>query len=130
VSIDAGIVARRNGIDGFDLPLDGVELVVMPVIVEKILGPRIQAITIVHTIAINPDAFERVIAGSEPELLAHELIHVAQWDDHGVTAFVWAYLCDYLRFRLLGATHHAAYRSIGFEYQAYTGAREILESLT
>jgi hypothetical protein len=130
VSIDAKTVAQRCGIDGFDLPLDGVTLVAMPRIIERILGSNVQAITIVRTIAFNRQLFEQVVAGSKPELLAHELIHVAQWADHGIVGFTWDYLRDYLRIRSLGATHHAAYRSIGFEYQAYTGAHEISRSLS
>lgn len=128
--IRAAIAAQRSGIDDLDLPLDGVWVVAMPRIVQRILGSGVQAITIVRTIVINPDVFERVVAGSEPELLAHELIHVAQWEDHGVVPFSLAYVRDYLRMRLLGATHHAAYRSIGFEYQAYTGARDISRPLS
>lgn len=129
MSIEASIAAQRCRIDGFGLPLERVEVVAMPPIVEKILGPHVRAITIVRMIVINQTLFERVVAGSEPELLAHELIHVAQWEDHGIVAFVWAYARDYLRLRLLGATHDAAYRSIGFEYQAYAGARDITRSL-
>lgn len=130
MSIDAGVVAQRCGIDGYGLSLDGVDLVAMPPIVVRILGSNVQAITITHTILFNPTIFKRVVAGSEPELLAHELIHVAQWSNHGVPAFIWAYARDYLRLRLLGATHDAAYRSIGFEYQAYAGARQISTSLS
>ena len=129
MSIDAETVAQRCGIDGFDLPLEGVTLVAMPRIIERILGSNVQAITIVRTIAFNRQLFEQVVAGAKPELLAHELIHVAQWADHGIVGFTWDYLGDYLRLRLLGATHDAAYRSIGFEYQAYTGAHEISESV-
>ena len=99
-------------------------------ILETTLGPHVQAITVVRTILINPRLFDRVAAGSEPELLAHELIHVAQWENHGFVSFIWRYARDYLRIRLLGATHDAAYRSIGFEYQAYVGAREINRSLS
>jgi hypothetical protein len=130
VIIEAAIAAQRSGIDNLDLPLDGVSVVAMPRIVQKILGSRLQAITIVRTVVVDPDVFERVVAGSEPELLAHELIHVAQWEDHGILPFSFTYLRDYLRMRLLGATHDAAYRSIGFEYQAYTGARDITRSLS
>ena len=101
----------------------------MPRIVERILGSNVQAITIVRTIAFNRQLFEQVVAGAKPELLARELIRVAQWADHGIVGFTWDYLGDYLRLRLLGASHDAAYRSIGFEYQAYTGAHEISESV-
>ena len=125
MTIDALIAAQRSGIDGFDLPLEGVRIAPMPPIVAKLLGPHVQAITLVRTIMVNPEIFGGVVDGSEPELLAHELIHVAQWEDNGIPAFAWNYARDYLRLRLLGATHDAAYRSIGFEYQAYAGAREI-----
>jgi hypothetical protein len=127
--MDAKTAAKRCGIDRFDLPLDGVTLIPMPRIAERILGSNVQAITIVRTIAFNRQLFEQVVAGTKPELLAHELIHVAQWADHGIVGFTWDYVRDYLRLRLLGATHGAAYRSIGFEYQAYTGAHEIRQSL-
>lgn len=130
MSTDAGVVAQLCGIDGFGLPLDGVNLVAMPPIVERILGSHVQAITITHTILFNSTVFGRVVEGSEPELLAHELIHVDQWSKYGVAGFVWIYTRDYLRVRLLGGTHRAAYRSIGFEYQAYTGAARISRSLS
>jgi hypothetical protein len=126
VSVPAELAVRRSGIEGFDLPLAGVRLIPMPSVAERVLGSHVQAITLNRTIVINRRLFDRVVAGSEPELLAHELIHVAQWEDHGILSFSWTYLGDYLRIRLLGATHDAAYRSIGFEYQAYTGAREIV----
>lgn len=129
MSIDAFTAARRSGIDSFDLPLDGVRIVPMPRIVAKLLGPHVQAITFVRTIMVNPTIFERVADGSEAELLAHELIHVAQWEDSGILAFTRNYVGDYVRLRLLGATHDAAYRSIGFEYQAYEGARDITRML-
>ena len=130
MSTDATIAAQRSGIDGFGLPLDGVKLLAMPPVLERLLGQHVHAITIGRTVAINPKVFEDVLKGSEPELLAHELIHVAQWEDQGIFAFAWAYMRDYLRLRLLGATHDAAYRSIGFEYQAFAGAREISRSVS
>jgi len=129
VSIPASVAVQRSGLDGFDLPLDKVTIVPMPALVETILGQHVQAITLTHTIVVNPGVFERVVEGAEPELLAHELIHVAQWEDHGIMGFAWSYARDYLRLRVLGATHDAAYRSVGFEYQAYTRAAEIRRSM-
>jgi len=130
VIVLAAIAAHRSGIERFDLPLDGVKLVPMPPIVEKALGPRVQAIAILRTVMVNSTLFDRVIAGDEPELLAHELIHVAQWEDDGVGTFLWRYLQDYTRLRLLGASHDAAHRGIGYEYQAYTGSRRIMDALS
>jgi uncharacterized protein DUF4157 len=130
VSVPAAIAAQRCGIERFDLPLDGITLVPMPSIVEKALGPRVHAITLMRTIMVHPALFDRVVAGDEPELLAHELIHVAQWEDDGVCAFLWHYLKDYARLRLLGANHDAAYRGIGYEYQAYAASRRIRETIS
>jgi hypothetical protein len=51
-------------------------------------------------------------------LLAHELVHVRQYQQLGAWRFRWAYLREYLsgRFRKLG--HEAAYRNISFERAA------------
>jgi hypothetical protein len=130
VSIEGRIVAQRCGIENFDLPLDGVRVIPMPPIVTKALRSHVEAITIVHTIMINPRTYDQVVSGLVPELVAHELIHVAQWEDNGIFGFAWEYARDYLRLRLLGASHDAAYRSIGFEYQAFAGAREIANVLS
>jgi hypothetical protein len=129
VSIDGRIVAQRCGIEDSGLPLDGVRVVSMPKGVARVLGRHVQAITIVRTIMVNTQIFDSVVSGSEPELVAHELTHVAQWENSGILSFLWIYTRDYLRLRLLGATHDAAYRSIGFEHEAYSRASEIVRAL-
>src|SRR5205085_1794846 len=43
-----------------------------------------------------------------PELLAHELEHVRQYDRHGMVAFLARYLTDYARGRLRGLSHRDA----------------------
>jgi len=129
VKTNAAPIALRCGIDGFDLPVDKARLMPMPTIVEKTLGRRVQAITLGRTILINPSIYAKVVAGEEPELLAHELVHVAQWEHHGITGFIALYARDYLRLRALGASHDAAYRSIGFEYQACSAAHNIKRSI-
>ena len=55
--------------------------------------------------------------GSE-RLLRHELEHVAQYRRHGVAGFLARYLRDYLRWRLRGYGHWAAYRRIPLEVEA------------
>lgn len=52
-------------------------------------------------------------------LRQHELVHVEQYEAHGVTGFLWRYLSEYVRLRRGGAAHQEAYRSISFEREAY-----------
>ena len=68
--------------------------------------------TLRHTILIR--------RGHETDegLLAHEMVHVRQWEDLGVPRFLWRYLSAYLRGRLGGMSHHDAYRAIPLEVEA------------
>ncbi|NHZ70583.1 MAG: DUF4157 domain-containing protein [Proteobacteria bacterium] len=100
----------------------GVRLRSMPRILRAVLGRRVQAITFNRTVFIEPTHYDAVVAGSNPILLVHELIHVAQWRDNGVFWFTVRYVSDYLRLRLLGIGHDVAYRGIGFEHAAYDAA--------
>ena len=51
-------------------------------------------------------------------LLAHEMVHVRQWQELGVPRFLWRYLSSYLRGRLGGLSHQDAYLAIPFEVEA------------
>lgn len=51
-------------------------------------------------------------------LLAHELVHVAQYRELGSWRFRWAYLREYLAGRFGNLGHDAAYRNISFERAA------------
>jgi Domain of unknown function (DUF4157) len=51
-------------------------------------------------------------------LLAHELVHVRQWRELGVLRFLWRYLGAYLRGRVRGLRHRAAYAAIPLEQEA------------
>jgi hypothetical protein len=51
-------------------------------------------------------------------LLRHEVEHVRQWRDLGVLGFARQYLAAYLRWRLAGYPHWAAYRRIPLECEA------------
>ena len=51
-------------------------------------------------------------------LLAHEMVHVRQWEDLGVPRFLWRYLSSYARGRLGGLSHQDAYLAIPFEVEA------------
>lgn len=75
------------------------------------------AITIGPVISIRRSA-----AGSEP-LLRHELVHVEQWRRLGIAGFLLRYVGAYLRWRLRGYGHWAAYRRIPLEVEAEWRAR-------
>ena len=53
-----------------------------------------------------------------PALLRHELVHLEQMNQHGITGFYFIYLSYYVAnlWRLRG--HNAAYRHIRFEREA------------
>jgi hypothetical protein len=74
--------------------------------------PGADAITLGSLIIVR-----RAAAGSE-SLLRHERVHVRQWREHGVVGFLRRYLGDYLRWRLRGYGHRAAYLRIGFEVES------------
>lgn len=79
--------------------------------------PGADAITLGSLIFVR-----RRAAGSE-QLLAHELVHVAQWRQLGVGGFLARYLGAYLRWRLHGYGHWSAYRRIPLEIEAEWLAR-------
>ena len=59
----------------------------------------------------------------DPRLLRHELEHMRQWREQGVVGFLARYLGAYLRWRLRGYPHWAAYRRIPQEIEAEWIAR-------
>ncbi len=79
--------------------------------------PGAAAITLGRLIIVRSRA-----AGSR-RLLAHELVHVEQWRRHGALGFLARYLAAYVRWRLRGYPHWAAYRRIPFEVEAEWRAR-------
>jgi len=101
----------------------------MPRLLHAVLGSRIAAITLGSRIYVERGRFEGIMQGEEPETLAHELIHVDQWRRDGLVIFSVTYARDYLRLRILGLSHTAAYRHIGYEWAAYAGAHHIVDRL-
>jgi len=73
---------------------------------------------------LHPGHLERPPAELGP-LIVHELTHVDQWRRLGPFGWARAYLGDYLRARLRGVGHTAAYRGIGLEAEARATARRI-----
>ncbi|MGZ4688531.1 MAG: hypothetical protein ACXVKA_13175 [Acidimicrobiia bacterium] len=82
------------------------------VVVVPALTPGIVAMTI--------DRWILVRSGREldVDLIAHELVHVQQWRELGVLRFLVRYVGEYLRLRLEGKQHWAAYSAISFEAEA------------
>jgi hypothetical protein len=79
--------------------------------------PGADAITIGSVISV------RRRAADSAHLLHHELEHVRQWRAHGSAGFLVRYVGGYLRWRLRGYGHWAAYRRIPLEIQAEWVAR-------
>ena len=82
----------------------------------RLLLPRnVVAITLGHRIWIT-----RKLPPAEMEvLLRHEMVHVRQMEQLGVPRFLWRYVGEYVRNRLRGMDHDAAYRAISFEREAF-----------
>lgn len=83
--------------------------------------------TIGSTIMVHGDRYDAVVSGGEPQLVAHELVHVDQWRQNGSAVFLARYLLDYARLRLIGLDHHQAYRGIRFEHAAFKEAKGTVE---
>ncbi len=71
-------------------------------------------------LSADPDRLSR--------LIAHELVHARQWRTMGPIAFLSRYVTDYLRGRLEGMSHRAAYEAITLESEARAIAGRILQS--
>ena len=65
----------------------------------------------------------RARSAANDRLFRHELVHVGQWRRHGVVGFLGRYVGGYLRGRVAGWPHIAAYRRIGLEAEAEWLAR-------
>ena len=62
-------------------------------------------------------------AAADAQLMRHEAVHVDQWRAFGVFGFLGRYVGPYLRWRLRGYGHWAAYRRIPIEVEAEWLAR-------
>jgi diguanylate cyclase (GGDEF)-like protein len=60
------------------------------------------------------------------KIVRHEMIHVRQVVRLGLVRFLVRYLLEYLRHRRAGLTHHAAYRAVRFEEEAFAGEEETM----
>lgn len=87
-------------------------------VVSRFSAPGAAAITIGRFVFIR----ERSLGSAR--LRRHELVHVGQWARLGVSRFLRRYLGAYLRWRLRGYPHRAAYRRIPLEVAAEWEARD------
>lgn len=74
-------------------------------------------------ITVGPVISVRRRAAQDDRLMRHELVHVRQWRELGPVGFLRSYLGAYLRWRLAGYGHWAAYRRIPLEVEAEWVAR-------
>ena len=74
-------------------------------------------------ITLGPLVIVRARAARDERLLRHEHVHVLQWRRLGVVGFLVRYVGAYLRWRLRGYGHWAAYRRIPLEVEAEWRAR-------
>lgn len=121
-------VCARSSLDRSLIEVEGVVFRPMPRSVAMLTGHRAAAVTLGPLVLVRPDLFDAVVAGDRAELVAHELIHVRQWRSDGVARFLQRYLGDYIRLRLVGLGHHDAYRRVGYEWEAYSEARHIVQA--
>lgn len=74
----------------------------------------------------------RMLRSGGPEgvvLVAHEVAHVLQYRRDGLLPMLVRYGGEYLAGRLRGRSHHAAYRGIGYEAEAYAAGGAVAERL-
>lgn len=65
---------------------------------------------------VEPDDFR--------ELIAHELVHVRQWQEYGVIGFLFRYVRDYFKGLKKHRNHYQAYLDIPFEIEARAEATD------
>lgn len=82
------------------------------VIIGAPVPPQADAVTLGRTILM------RESRQGDGGLLAHELVHVRQFRELGALGFLGRYVGAYLRLRLTGHRHMAAYRRIPLEVEA------------
>lgn len=119
ISLRSGLI--RSGLPGL-APARDVPIRVAPAWLQRVWRGDVAAMTLPWVVYIAPDAVEAVATGNAAELLAHEAVHVAQWQRLGATRFLFRYGFEYLRGRAAGLPHAVAYRAIGLEREAVAGA--------
>ena len=107
-----------------DVDLDEVVVRPAPARLARVWGSEISAMTLRATIYVRASVLERDPA-TLGSLIVHELVHVRQWAQLGTLRFLWKYGGGYLRGRLTGLSHMAAYRAIPLEIEAREVAAQL-----
>ncbi len=92
------------------------------VVVVPFLAPGADAMTVGRNVLVRRGHTE------SRRLLAHELVHVQQWDRLGAAAFLAEYLGAYARNLVRLRRHRAAYLAIPLEVEARDRARRWAET--
>ena len=126
--LPASVAIERAG-----LPLDknqyiDVSIEPMGVLLAMCVGARAEAITLGRRVFVSAEVFEGMLTGRRPDVVAHELAHADQWREDRL-GFLLRYIGEYLRFRILGAPHDAAYRAISYEVSATAAAQRAIERI-
>jgi len=88
------------------------------------------AVTVGRTVYIpNPAYFRRLGVAERTALLAHEAVHVRQWQQMGTIRFIFTYLGEYLRIRREGTNTHDPYKGISLEQEAIAVEKRLLAAL-
>lgn len=92
--------------------VDAVDAGRARIVVVPWLQPGVAAMTLGRFVLVRRGHEQRA------DLIAHELVHVAQWRELGIVRFLTRYLGDYARARRAGMGHWDAYRAISLEADA------------
>ena len=79
-----------------------------------VLTPGIQGMTLGRVVLLLRDDDR----SGRRVLLAHELVHVEQYDELGTARFLWRYVREYVSNLLSLRNHRQAYEAISFEAEA------------
>ena len=110
---DPAEIGRRTGL----ADIDRVPIRQAPKWLLRSWRGNVAAMTLPWAIYVRRD----VLGGDASRLsnlIAHELVHVRQWQELGTIRFLRLYLADYLRGRRQGLGHNQAYLAISLEKEA------------
>lgn len=105
----AAAVAAVMVVDWQARNTDEVRIVEVP-----FMKPGSDAVTTGRIVFIQSDEAD------DPHLLAHELVHVCQWEQQGIR-FLWDYTSEYTANLVETGDTHQAYLELSFEQQARLG---------
>ena len=109
LAVAAGVVATLVVLDRRARTSDEVRIVEVPFRL-----PEVGAVTTGRIIFVQRGRAD------DADLIAHELVHVCQWEEQGVE-FLWNYLSEYTANLAELEDPRAAYQEISFEQEARLG---------